>query len=59
MSDPSVWYDRQMEEIDRLEAEGQIDSAEASRQRRELTRDYQEMAREAAQDEYDKEMGRW
>ncbi len=59
MGDPGIWFDRQMEEIDRLEEEGQIDSAEASRQRRELVRDYQDEAREAAQDAYDRERDRW
>lgn len=52
-------FDREMEEIDRLENEGQIDSAEASRQRRQLVREYQECAREAAQDAYDRELDRW
>ncbi len=59
MGDPGIWFDRQMEEIDRLEEEGQIDSAETSRQRRELVRDYQDEAREAAQDAYDRERDRW
>ena len=53
------WFDRQMEEIDRLEEEGQIDSAEASKQRRELVREYQDQARESAQQDYDREFDRW
>jgi len=59
MSDPYKWYDRQMEEIDRLEQEGQIDSAEASKQRRELTREYNDEARDAAEQAYDRERDRW
>lgn len=52
-------YDREMEEIDRLETEGQIDAAEASKQRRELTRAYREDAEEAARDAYNRELERW
>ena len=52
-------FDREMEEIDRLETEGQIDSAEASRQRRALVREYQDCAREAAEQAYDRELDRW
>ena len=59
MTDPGTWLDRQMEEIDRLEEEGQIDSAEASKQRRELVRDYQDQARESAEGAYRDEIDRW
>lgn len=52
-------FDREMEEIDRLESEGQIDSAEASRQRRAIVRAYNEEAEEAAQNAYLRERERW
>lgn len=59
MGYPGQWYDREMEEIDRLEAEGQIDSVEASKQRRDLTRAYRDEAEEASRDAYERERERW
>lgn len=59
MNDPGIWFDREMEEIDRLEADGQIDSESAARQRRELGRAYREEAQESCEMAYGRELDRW
>ena len=52
-------FDREMDDIDRREADGVINRSEASAERRELERDYRGAAEEAAEDAYRDELERW
>jgi hypothetical protein len=52
-------YEREESAIDEAYLRGYIDLNERNRQMRELSRDYQAAAEEAAQDAYNREMERW
>ena len=52
-------YDREELQIENDLTEGRITQAEYNVQMRDLQQEYRAMARESAQDAYDREMERW
>lgn len=51
------WFDREEEILERDLAEGRITQQEFNAAMRDMRREMEDCAREAAQDEYDREMG--
>ena len=59
MSEPMTHMDRDEQAIIDAENSGEITASQASRELRELQRDYADQARDSAMDAYDAEMERW
>ena len=57
--DPDLWLEKQEQQLSDDLENGRISSAEYNREMQALHREYREMAREAAQESYDREMERW
>ena len=57
--DPDRWLERQERELDEQLQSGSISRTDYDREMRLVQQEYREMARESAQNAYDRELDRW